>query len=209
MRKFDVLYNFISPVTGRILLPTDYVFLGDDKGIATPAQIIKLINLPDLQDTYIWIGNTHDRPEPKQTIQLENLPDLLYNFIWLGDEYGRPQRSSVLLTTKFIVQSNTFGVLSSTPRAQALNTTIYTISPPNAGPFPPGIAKIEFDGSISIAIPDVDYALPVALSDLNSRDSINPQDMVTKHYVDEMINALEERLLKVLEQTVEKKISKL
>lgn len=37
------LHTFISPVTGRFQLPEDYVFIGDDNGIATPST--KLIDL--------------------------------------------------------------------------------------------------------------------------------------------------------------------
>ena len=48
--KFDILYNFISPVTGRVLSTTDYVLVGDSLGIATPSPILidirlELINL--------------------------------------------------------------------------------------------------------------------------------------------------------------------
>jgi hypothetical protein len=177
MRKFDVLYNFISPVTGRILLTTDYVLLGDDKGIATPTKTIKLINLPDLTDNNIWVGDNGDP--------------------------NRPQESSVLKDTQFIIKTPN----SQLPSAEALDTAIYTTSPPNSGSSPPGIAKIEADGSISIAIPDVDYVAPVILG--NEVVPTKSHNFVTKHYVDKMINALEERLLKDLEQTVEKKISKL
>ena len=43
--RFNHLYNFISPVTGRILSTTDYVPLGDYKGIATPSPVIIDIRL--------------------------------------------------------------------------------------------------------------------------------------------------------------------
>ena len=38
--KFDVLYNFISPVTGRILSDPDYVLVGDLLGVAMPSPIL-------------------------------------------------------------------------------------------------------------------------------------------------------------------------
>ncbi len=47
--KFPLLYNFISPVTGRILSTPDYVLIGDDAGFATPSPIITDIRL-DLID---------------------------------------------------------------------------------------------------------------------------------------------------------------
>jgi hypothetical protein len=43
--KFDVLYNFISPVTGRILSDPDYVLVGDLGGIAMPSPILIDIRL--------------------------------------------------------------------------------------------------------------------------------------------------------------------
>ena len=38
--KFEVLYNFISPVTGRILSDPDYVLVGDLLGVAMPSPIL-------------------------------------------------------------------------------------------------------------------------------------------------------------------------
>lgn len=38
--RFDVLYNFMSPVTGRILCSPDYVLLGNNRGVATPSPIL-------------------------------------------------------------------------------------------------------------------------------------------------------------------------
>lgn len=54
--KFDVLHNFISPVTGRVLSDPNYVLYGDRNGIAVPSPIIidirlDLINLRKKYDT--------------------------------------------------------------------------------------------------------------------------------------------------------------
>jgi len=48
--KFNVLHNFISPVTGRVLCEPGYILLGDNAGIATASPILidielKIINL--------------------------------------------------------------------------------------------------------------------------------------------------------------------
>ncbi len=48
--RFNRLYNFISPVTGRILAETDYVLVGDSRGVAMPSPILidtrlELVNL--------------------------------------------------------------------------------------------------------------------------------------------------------------------
>ena len=38
--KFDILHNFISPVTGRILADYNYVLVGHRQGIATPSPAL-------------------------------------------------------------------------------------------------------------------------------------------------------------------------
>jgi hypothetical protein len=43
--KFDVLHNFISPVTGRILVNTDYTIVGNAQGIGIPSPILIDIQL--------------------------------------------------------------------------------------------------------------------------------------------------------------------
>lgn len=43
--KYDVLYNFISPVTGRVLSDQNYVLYGNRLGIALPSPIIIDIRL--------------------------------------------------------------------------------------------------------------------------------------------------------------------
>jgi hypothetical protein len=47
--NYDVLHNFISPVTGRILADPEYVLIGNDAGVATPA--------PDLIDLRLDLIN--------------------------------------------------------------------------------------------------------------------------------------------------------
>lgn len=47
--KYDVLYNFISPITGRILCDPGHVLVGDKNGIAVPS----LTPFPSSQATYI------------------------------------------------------------------------------------------------------------------------------------------------------------
>lgn len=43
--NFNVLHNFISPVTGRILVDTDYIIVGNDNGIGDPSPILIDIQL--------------------------------------------------------------------------------------------------------------------------------------------------------------------
>src|SRR5258708_22691420 len=87
MKKFDVLYNFISPVTGRILCDFNYILMGDSQGIATPSPILidvrlDLINLRKRHDTLIQTdfiaGHPNDEaPNAQVLINLEN--GFLYN----------------------------------------------------------------------------------------------------------------------------------
>lgn len=43
--KYDPLYNFISPITGRILCRTDYVLVGNGKGVAIPSPVLINVRL--------------------------------------------------------------------------------------------------------------------------------------------------------------------
>jgi len=60
--KFDVLHNFISPVTGRILCDPGKILVGDDAGIAQPSTVIPVGSLPDLTFNKIWLGDLFNRP---------------------------------------------------------------------------------------------------------------------------------------------------
>ena len=48
----NILWNFISPVTGRVLATTDYVLYGDAQGIATPSPILLDLRLDLIQLRY-------------------------------------------------------------------------------------------------------------------------------------------------------------
>lgn len=89
--KFDPLYNFISPVTGRLPLKTGYTFIGDDKGYSFQSpifldisqdiidlrrQINKYESLDKLSHNRIWIGDYTNQPEERLKIGIINLPTL-------------------------------------------------------------------------------------------------------------------------------------
>lgn len=93
---YEVLYNFISPVTGRILCDTDKVLVGDSNGIAIPSILIPIGALPDLAMGNIWIGNDMNRPIPNPTITIDNLPDLMNGNLWIGDIMNRPTVSQTI-----------------------------------------------------------------------------------------------------------------
>lgn len=89
--KFDPLYNFISPVTGRLPLKTGYTFIGDDKGYSFQSpifldisqdiidlrrQINKYESLDKLSHNRIWIGDYDNEPVERLQIGIINLPTL-------------------------------------------------------------------------------------------------------------------------------------
>ncbi len=113
---YEVLYNFISPVTGRILCDTDKVLVGDSNGIAIPSSFIPIGALPNLTHDYfwvgdamnrpvetpvgaffppllfnnLWIGNSLDQATAVPNIQINNLPPLGFGNAWIGNNQGRP-----------------------------------------------------------------------------------------------------------------------
>jgi hypothetical protein len=118
--QFDILYNFISPVTGRILADFNYVLVGNKQGIAIPSPILidVRLDLIALRKRYnslvkgdIVIGHPNNELPNAQVllelgngylyttdgilsvntiIPIEDLPDLQYQNIWIGDVTNRP-----------------------------------------------------------------------------------------------------------------------
>lgn len=118
--KFDILHNFISPVTGRILSDTNYVPYGNKQGIAVPSPIIidirlDLINLRKKYNTLVqadfvighsntelseaqvlselvngFMYNTSGIVSTTNIIPITSLPDLTYHYVWTGDATNRP-----------------------------------------------------------------------------------------------------------------------
>ena len=118
--NFDILHNFISPVTGRILSITDYVLVGDREGIAMPSPILvdlrlDLINLKydfnvttsasfvigssnaQLPNAQVlsdmpdgFMLNTEGIVSTTNTIPSSFLPNLSKGYLWIGDNNDRP-----------------------------------------------------------------------------------------------------------------------
>lgn len=100
--KFDVLHNFISPVTGRILCDPTYVLVGDSNGIAMPSPILSNIldasfvigspnaSLPNAQvlDSLAngYIYNTAGTISTTPTV----IPFLTEGYLWIGDATNTP-----------------------------------------------------------------------------------------------------------------------
>ncbi len=118
--QYDVLHNFISPITGRVLSDPNYVLIGNKNGIAIPSPIIIDIRLDliALKKRYnslvkgdIIIGHPNNELPNAQVlfnlaegylynidgivsttaiIPISDLPDLPYKNIWIGDNTNRP-----------------------------------------------------------------------------------------------------------------------
>jgi len=86
--KYDRLYNFISPVTGKLSLDKGYVLLGDKDGrsFTSPVLIDMRQDIIDLKRDIgyfekldynkIWIGDFNKKPMPRTQIGVINLPPL-------------------------------------------------------------------------------------------------------------------------------------
>ena len=94
--KYDVLHNFISPVTGRILCDHNYILVGDVNNVAIPSSILPPGSLPDLPEGNIWIGDASNRPVPQPIISINNLPNLTNNNLWIGNGANRPAESKTI-----------------------------------------------------------------------------------------------------------------
>lgn len=90
--KYDQLYNFISPVTGRLALDKGYILFGDKDGrsFASPVlidirqdiidlrrKIGNFEELKKLDHNRIWIGDYTNQPEERLQIGIINLPTLV------------------------------------------------------------------------------------------------------------------------------------
>lgn len=85
----NTLYNFISPITGRILCDYNHVLVGNIDGIAIPSLVLPSGILP-LQSTYLYRGNMDNIAEEVPNITIENMANLSFNKIWIGNNVDRP-----------------------------------------------------------------------------------------------------------------------
>lgn len=124
--KFDILHNFISPVTGRVLAEPNYVLVGNNQGMATPspALIDLRLDLINLRKDYdicssasFVIGFPNSQlPNAQVLSNLSNgvmittdgivsttgvfppgyLPNLSKGNVWIGDDNNRPKETVIL-----------------------------------------------------------------------------------------------------------------
>ena len=112
--KYDVLYNFISPVTGKMHLPKGYIFVGDENNLTSPSDKLivlqsdfsklssDLSSLKKLPKDYILIGNKRG-DLIASPILIDIRLDLmqLYKRLYFADEnITSILRSSFIIKTK-------------------------------------------------------------------------------------------------------------
>ena len=116
--NYDVLHNFISPVTGRVLCKEDYILVGNRDNIADPSpalidtklDLIKLRHDVNelLNATFILEEANFKLPKAQALNELSDgfmyntggiisttndipLPNLEYKHLWIGDSNNKPQ----------------------------------------------------------------------------------------------------------------------
>ena len=88
--KYDRLYNFISPVTGKLPLPTGNLFIGDQDNKTSYTKTIGLDNLPVLGAATITIPTLPPIPIPNPMFDPLSL-DWLLSSPWLSETFmGNP-----------------------------------------------------------------------------------------------------------------------
>jgi len=189
--KYDVLYNFISPITGRVPLIKDYILIGgnDNFSIMSPTLIDIQLDIIDIRHDFdnlaassFIIGFPNAQLPNSQVLNsladgfmfntggivstTNNipLPSLLYNNIWVGDV------DNVATPTPYIIAQNDSSFIlqepnEDLPNAQALSQLLGGI-----------LKSAPLTGVISIATPDVDYATVATLEELAAEAAASAEE---------------------------------
>jgi hypothetical protein len=166
----NILDNFISPVTGRILCDENHILLGDTKGIAQPAEFVPIENLPNLTKDKIWIGDEENRPIETDFNPSGELPDLANNQLWIGDANNRPIANTTIETENLPDLANNQLWIGDANNRPIANTTISVDNLPGLGvtdvPTPAGgfVGKI-WEGTVA-GRPEASSSLGLAVADI-------------------------------------------
>ena len=122
--KNNVLYNFISPITGRLPLTNNYILVGalDNFSVMSPKLIDMELDIINIRHGVDNIANSsfiigfpnNDLPKAQVLSNLDNgflfntdgiisteggvpLPSLTYKNIWIGDENNKPVANPTIL----------------------------------------------------------------------------------------------------------------
>lgn len=187
--NYDILHNFISPVTGRILCEKDYILVGNNAGIANPSpalidtklDLIKLRHDVDevLDTSFILKTASFKLPKAQALNELSDgfmyntngvisttndlpLPDLPLNHIWIGDINNRP------VSSEYRAAPDEANYILQTPSPSLVNSQALSEAKNSLGVISHGILKTSSqNGVVSIAsggkLPANDYVRPLDL----------------------------------------------
>jgi hypothetical protein len=171
--NYDVLHNFISPVTGRVPLIKDYILIGgsDNFSIMSPKLIDMQLDIIDIRHDFdtlaassFIVGFPNEQLPNSQVLNsladgfmfntsgivstTNNipLPSLTYNKIWVGDAQNKPVETDLNFApndASYILKTPKIGLNN----AQALSELIGGI-----------LKSAPITGTLSSAIGGVDYA---------------------------------------------------
>ena len=129
--KYDVLYNFISPITGRLLIQEGYILIGNSDGFSIESPILidmrlDLLNLRrDIDEVFAtsfiigfpntdfpqaqvlseledgFMYNTAGVVSTSATIPLPVFPNLTYKNLWIGNSSNRPEETQTIQIFNF------------------------------------------------------------------------------------------------------------
>jgi hypothetical protein len=157
--SYDILYNFISPVTGRVPLIEGHILVGgnDNFSIASSKLIDMQQKIDSLTATSFIIGFLNENLPFSQVLSL--LPEgFMYNTAGIVSTVGvlnfAPNDAAYILKTANVNLN----------QAQALD--ILGI----------GMAKIVAGGAFAIAIPDEDYATVATLQELADQAAVSAEE---------------------------------
>lgn len=157
--SFNPLYNFISPVTGRVLADSNYILIGNNQGIAIPSPILIDMRL-DLLELRHEIDN------------IETLSNLPQNLVWIGDVNNKPQPTNLIpwlmpqlpLASNQLFMGNSSGIATQAQTITINNLPTLGVVTELGLPIPIGAGKI-WRGTTS-GRPEESDALSEAIADL-------------------------------------------
>ena len=141
--KYDVLFNFISPVTGSIKLNNGYTIIGDENGFSTPSAVLKY-----LQNDFLKLKK-----------DVDDLNYLEFGAINLGNKYDIQTPIKLGAATFPLPNSGILSLFSNIPIP---NPTFDPLSASDwvmSGPWLPQILAGSIDSDLSNPITKVSSSL--------------------------------------------------
>lgn len=100
------LESFISPVSGKILIPQNMVLIGDEQGHSTPVEVLPISFLPSLPKMYTFEGAGED----VSVVASPSIIDLKLELRSVKNSYDRFKESEFFLADQCLFVGNSFGL---------------------------------------------------------------------------------------------------